>query len=189
MSKYTQKAIIQTFQDMLKQMPFDKITVSAIVSKSEISSNTFYYHYRDIYDLLDTWVRIMWKQLFQDALEQMSWQDALKSVLHKMQDNSALVYHLFESLSRERMERFVFESTGDIFYRLGCKEVGNASVPETTLRRIAEYNGYSLLGFLLKFLWNRMDMDIDESVDQISCIFKGNIQWVISGQAKTEGYF
>ena len=58
MAQYTQKAIIQTFQDMLRKMPFDKITVSAIVSSCQISSNTFYYHYRDIYDLLDTWLVI-----------------------------------------------------------------------------------------------------------------------------------
>ena len=50
MANYTQRAIIQTFQDMLKEMPFDKITVSAIVARCDISSNTFYYHYHDIYD-------------------------------------------------------------------------------------------------------------------------------------------
>ena len=33
MSNYTQKAIIQTFQDMLEETSFDKITVSAIVKK------------------------------------------------------------------------------------------------------------------------------------------------------------
>lgn len=58
MANYTQRAIIQTFQDMLKEMPFDKITVSAIVARCDISSNTFYYHYHDIYDLLDTWLHI-----------------------------------------------------------------------------------------------------------------------------------
>ena len=56
MAHFTQKAILQTFQQMLEEMPFDKITVSAIVSRCEISSNTFYYHYRDIYDLLDAWL-------------------------------------------------------------------------------------------------------------------------------------
>lgn len=58
-------------------------------------------------------------------------------------------------------------------------EAGDARVPEEVLRIVAEYNSYSLLGFLLKFLWNRMEGDIDESVDQISDIFKGNVQWVI----------
>lgn len=179
MAQYTQKAIIDTFQDMLKKMPFDKITVTAIVSACEISSNTFYYHYRDIYDLLDVWLQIKWKKYFVDKLESMSWQDALKELLKAMQSNADLVYHLSAPLSRERIERFVFESTDDIFYRLVCMEAGDASVSEKVLRIVAEYNSYSLLGFLLKFLWNRMEGDIDESVDQISDIFKGNVQWVI----------
>ena len=57
MAQYTQKAIIETFEKMLIEMPFDKITVSALVRRCEISSNTFYYHYSDIYDLLDVWLR------------------------------------------------------------------------------------------------------------------------------------
>lgn len=42
---------------MLRKQPFDTITVSALVAKSEVSPNTFYYHYRDICDLPDTWLR------------------------------------------------------------------------------------------------------------------------------------
>lgn len=58
MAQYTKKAILHTFQQMLERTPFDRITVSAIVAKCEISSNTFYYHFRDIYDLLDSWLLI-----------------------------------------------------------------------------------------------------------------------------------
>ena len=43
MANYTLKAIVLTFEEMLMELPFDKITVSAIVSKCGISSNTFYY--------------------------------------------------------------------------------------------------------------------------------------------------
>lgn len=56
MANYTKKAILATFESMLNDMPFEKITVSAIVAKCEISSNTFYYHYRDIYGLLEAWL-------------------------------------------------------------------------------------------------------------------------------------
>ena len=55
MALYTQKAIMRTFQQMLEEMPFDKITVSALVRRCEISSNTFYYHYQDIYSVLE-WI-------------------------------------------------------------------------------------------------------------------------------------
>ena len=41
MANYTEKAIFRAFEELLEEKPFDKITVSAIVSKSEVSANTF----------------------------------------------------------------------------------------------------------------------------------------------------
>lgn len=184
---YTRRAIVLTFQDMLRKMPFDKITVSAIVSQCEISSNTFYYHFRDIFDLLDTWIDLVWEKLVTKPMETMTWQETLKAALRVMRENQNLVYHLFDSLSRERMERWIFESSGEVFYRLVClPEAEGAGVPEELLRSIAEYNSYSLLGFFLKFLWKHMEGDIDQSVDRISALFRGNIQWAIDTQGRAE---
>ena len=103
-----------------------------------------------------------------------------------LKENQDLVYHLFDSISRERFERWIFESSGDIFYRLVCRETEGAKVPEELLRSVAEYNSYSLLGFSLKFLWKRMEVDIDQSVDRISALFKGNIRWAIETHGRTK---
>lgn len=188
MSQYTQKAILHTFQDMLEKMPFDKITVSAIVSKCEISSNTFYYHYRDIYDLLDIWLQTLKKKYLSEIPKNLCWQDILKALLRAllwdMKNNANLVYHLFNSLSRERIERYIFESTDDTFYQLVCQATSGAAIPEEVLRDITEYNSYSFLGFFLKFLWNDMKEDIDEEVERVSRIFEGNLQWVVKKYQK-----
>lgn len=178
MAQYTKKAILQTFQEMLEKMPFDKITVSAIVSSCEISSNTFYYHFQDIYDLLDTWLSIK-KEKYRDHVSLGSqWQDEAKAILYDLKSHRELVYHLFNSLSRERIERYIFESTDDTFYRLVCRETVGVAIPEEELRNVAEYNSYSFLGFMLKFLWNQMEGDIDAGIEKIGCIFEGNIQWL-----------
>lgn len=55
MALYTKKLIMTTFQEMLAEMPFDRITVSALVKRAGGSPNTFYYHHQDIYVLLDDW--------------------------------------------------------------------------------------------------------------------------------------
>lgn len=95
-----------------------------------------------------------------------------------MQEHSAIVNHLFCSISRERLERIVFESTDDTFYRLVCRETADEDIPEQELREIAEYNSYTMLGFFLKFLWNQMDGDIDAGIEKIGAIFENNIQWL-----------
>ena len=56
MKKLTKNAISLSFGGMLERMPFDKITVSALVKECGINHSTFYYYYQDIYQLLDEWI-------------------------------------------------------------------------------------------------------------------------------------
>lgn len=178
MAQYTQMAIMQTFQDMLQRMPFDKITVSAIVASCRISPNTFYYHYRDIYDLLDAWLQTIQQKYLGSITTDWQWESALKELLKAMKRNPDLVYHLFQSLSRERIERYLFESADDTFFQLVCRKTAGVEIPEQVLRDITEYNSYSFVGFFIKFLWNRMVDDVDEDIDKISRIFEDNIRCV-----------
>ena len=53
MANSTQNVILDTFEDMLERMPLEKITVTALIKACNIGRNTFYYHYEDIYALLD----------------------------------------------------------------------------------------------------------------------------------------
>lgn len=178
MAQFTQKAILSTFQDMLEEMPFDKITVSAIVKRCEISSNTFYYHFRDIYDLLDNWL-ITTFQMFIDRPE-FSWRDAAKEFLHVCQDHKKIVYHLSNSLSRERMEQYVFSQSNDYFVRYIIDVAGDKKLPDDQVNQLAEFCRYSTTGFFLRFLWNQMNDDIDTSVDRLADMFRDFIESTIA---------
>lgn len=59
----SQKVIQSTFLTMLLEDGFDKITVKAITEKADISRKTFYLHYVDKYDLLDTIVNKQLEEL------------------------------------------------------------------------------------------------------------------------------
>lgn len=115
MALYTQKAIMRAFGEMLEEMPFDKITVTALVKRCDISSNTFYYHYRDIYDLLDAWFHL---ELGRFTGEGTDWHTSTKAVMRECQAHPAKIYHVFNALSRDRMEQYVFSLTDGTFFRL-----------------------------------------------------------------------
>lgn len=50
-TKKTQKAIKETFINLLQQKPINKITITEITEKTDIGRGTFYIHYTDIFDL------------------------------------------------------------------------------------------------------------------------------------------
>ena len=53
MSQITKRALEQSLKRLLLQKPLNKITISDITDDCGISRMTFYYHFKDIYDLVE----------------------------------------------------------------------------------------------------------------------------------------
>lgn len=53
-SQYTEKLIREEFLTMLSQMPFEKITVAELCRRADINRGTFYLHYQDCRELMET---------------------------------------------------------------------------------------------------------------------------------------
>ena len=53
MPSFTKKAIIEAFMHLASKKPLEKITVRDVVDDCGINRNTFYYHFQDIYAVLE----------------------------------------------------------------------------------------------------------------------------------------
>ena len=53
MAQRTEKAIANALKKLLAKRPLNKITISDIANECGINRMTFYYHYRDVYDLIE----------------------------------------------------------------------------------------------------------------------------------------
>lgn len=180
MSRYTEKLILQSFGEMLHEMPFDKITVSALTRRSDVSHNTFYYRYHDIFDLLKVWIRKETAPyLAQDRLYP-DWETSVAAMLKSWQKDSVRIYHIYHSASRSELERCVFEQLEGFFYaQVRCFPEAE-TIPDKQLKRISDVACYIFLGFLSRFLWGGMEMDVDESVHELTALLKGFLRHAIA---------
>ncbi|ARP49792.1 MULTISPECIES: TetR family transcriptional regulator [Caproicibacterium] len=49
----TKERIVETLRDLMKERPLNKITVQNIMDRANMKRQSFYYHFQDIYDVLD----------------------------------------------------------------------------------------------------------------------------------------
>lgn len=91
--KYTKMRIRSALYELLKEIDYEKITVTAICKRAEINRATFYKHYLDVADLVD--------QLQEETINELSEQlqnaidnnseifivDMLKFLKHEMSNN------------------------------------------------------------------------------------------------------
>lgn len=53
MSGFTKEIIAKTFTELLDEKSMSKITVKDIVERCGVNRNTFYYHFKDIPDVVE----------------------------------------------------------------------------------------------------------------------------------------
>ena len=86
--KKTKTAITNAFIELAKQKPIERITVKEIVSLAQINKSTFYAHYTDIYDLIDS--------LLEGATQSVV--DHMDSISVMFDDPRTFFLHLYHSL-------------------------------------------------------------------------------------------
>lgn len=186
MAQYTQKAIIQTFTEMLRKMPFDKITVSAIVANCEISSNTFYYHFQDIYDLVE-WVCVEdGKKALQDKKTYDTWQEGMSQIFDAVLDNKEFILNVCRSIGRERVERYLYKFTYDMIREVVEGKCRGKGLTEKQKDFMTDFYKYAFVGVILDWIDHGMKEDYEEIVENMSIMLHGNIVHSIGNFEKTE---
>ena len=177
MANNTERIIMETFRQMLEEMPFYKISVSALVKRCGISPNTFYYHYEDIYDLLGKWLE-QWLEQFSPHED---WHKNAKELMRACQENGKLVGNVINYLSREQIEQALFSTDDDdLFFNFVKKAAGDTEISDEKKRNIADFCRYAVIGFFLRFVWNHSTEDVDTIVDDldgyIRCFVKAALE-------------
>lgn len=54
-SNITKRALASALRELMEEVPFDKIQVTHICERCNMNRKSFYYHFRDKYDLLN-WI-------------------------------------------------------------------------------------------------------------------------------------
>lgn len=175
MAKLTEKAILNTFDEMIQEMPFDKITVTALVERCEISPNTFYYHYQDIYALLDQYLGIKLSRNIARSCSYEEWKGILKDLMRDLQNNHIIVKHICSSVSRDRIERYAFHVLKKNVWMAFKMWVDKLNLSEQEHQTITDAFFYSIFGVVAKFIHDDMAGNVDETFDPIFDFLKYSI--------------
>ena len=82
----TKRVLAQSLKRLLSARTLDKITVKDIVEDCGVNRQTFYYHFRDIYDLLEWSFRDTAENLIRAGGDQTDWRTGLKTVMEYLKE-------------------------------------------------------------------------------------------------------
>ena len=89
MSGFTKEIIARTFTELLDQKPMSKITVKDIVEHCGVNRNTFYYHFRDIPDVVEFILKKKWDEILEAPQERTSITECVEEMAALIREDHA----------------------------------------------------------------------------------------------------
>lgn len=174
MSQTTKRALEASLKHLLLQKPLNKITINDIAEDCGVNRMTFYYHFRDIYDLVE-WACV---EDARKALEGKktydTWQEGFLQIFEAVRENRPFIMNVYHSVSREQVEQYLYKLTYDLLIGVVNEKAGDRNVREEDRRFIADFYKYAYVGLLLDWIRGDMKEDPRAIVERLGVLMHGN---------------
>lgn len=175
MSQTTKRALEASLKSLLLQKPLDKITINDIAEDCGINRMTFYYHFKDIYDLIE------WSCV-EDAAKALegkktydTWQQGFLQIFEAVQANKPFIINVYNSVSREQVELYLYKLTYNLMIGVVNEKSKGMVVNNEDKKFVADFYKYAFVGLMLDWIKNGMKEDPHLIIARLGMLVHGNI--------------
>ena len=159
MSNTTKQGLEASLKRMMLKKPLDKITIRDITEDCGVSRMAFYYHFKDIYDLVE-WACVEdASRALQGKKTYDTWQEGLVQVFEAVLENKPFILNAYRCISRDQMESFLFKLTYGLIRGVVDEQSRGVEISEEDKTFIAEFYKYSFVGIMLDWIKQGMSAD------------------------------
>ena len=169
MTNATKAALEASLKKLLLKKPLDKITINDLTTDCGISRMAFYYHFKDIYDLVEWSCLEDATQALQGKKTYETWQEGLQQIFEAVLENKPFIMNVYHSVSREQIETYLFHLTHDLLYGVVQEKAKGTGISEADQSFIADFYKYSFTGVMLDWIKDGMKVDYH----MIACFVNG----------------
>ena len=163
-------------KNLLKEKKLNKITVQDIADECGINRQTFYYHFQDIYDLVE-WTCIEdTEKVLKENRTYDTWQEGFLSVFDLAKKDKTFIDNIYRSVSLEMLEQYLYRLVYPLLKNVVDEKANGQTVREENKKYIADFYKYAFVGVLLEWIRNDMAESPGQIVDRVSRIVGGAIE-------------
>ena len=184
MSNTTKHALEASLKKLLRQKPVDKITIQDLTTDCGISRMAFYYHFKDVYDLVE-WVCVEdGKRALQDKKTYDSWQEGLSQIFEAVLENKPFIMNVYRAVNKEKIESYLYKLTYDLVEGVVEEKSAGSSVTAEEKSMIAGFYMYGFVGIMLDWVQKGMQEDYQQIVENLSTTLHGTVTHSIQNWAE-----
>ena len=184
MAKTTKDLIFRNFIEILKEKPFDKITVRDIVERASINRHTFYYYYSDIYEMLEELFKMEFTEIVSRNNSGFRWLVGFSKMVETCYANKKIINTICASKSYDYLENYLFKSCRAITSEYIMSLAEGKNVDRDTMEFIISYHQYAIIGMLSEWFRTGMPEEPQVMIRRFLYTFSGVVSAIESARKK-----
>ena len=185
MSNITKHALAESLKKLLLKKPLNKITINDLTTDCGISRMAFYYHFKDIYDLVEWACLEESRKALQGKKTYDTWQEGLLQIFEAVYENKPFIINAYNAISREQIENFLFQLTHDLIMSVVEEQARSTSLTQEQKSFIADFYKYSFVGIMLDWICQGMKSNYASICQNMCTTLHGNISNSIKNFTKS----
>lgn len=175
MSQMTKRALVASLKELMAEKPLDKITVTDLTEHCGVNRMTFYYHFKDIYDLVEWSCQEDASRALAGKKTYETWQQGLLQIFQAVLDNKPFILNVYRSVSREQVENYLYRITYDLLEGVVEEKAQGMSVRQEDKELIATLYKYLFVGLMLDWIKGDMKGDPQVMVQKLELVIHGSV--------------
>lgn len=175
----TKKALAASLKKIMRKKPLGKITVREIIEDCGVNRKTFYYHFRDIYDL----VKWIFEEEAIEIVRQydliLDYQDAIEFVMNYVEENKLLCNCAFDAIGRDELKRFFQNDFLSIVTNIVEQLSEGKTIPDDYKKFLINFYTEAIASLIVNWIRNKETCDKQKMVQYVSLTLYGTLEQVL----------
>lgn len=184
-AKSTKTEIMNTLAALLRSKRLDDITVTELVEKCGISRQAFYYHFSDLYGVVDYGVQQLLDGLGVTDPEQ--WREPLEQALTLLRENRTLVLNVYRAYERSYVEHDLRRWAAPLVEARTRLAARKYRVTEDQVSFMTELLTQALASIVLSWVERGMPTSVIERLDDFDILVGGCLDYTMERLAQKNG--
>lgn len=178
----TKQRMAKALESLLNTKPIEKITVSDITYICDMNRQTFYYHFRDIYDLTKWMFTGFAEKIIGSKIEDGNWHEVFLTTARFMKQKKKVLTGIVGSVGHNYVSEFIINTIKPYINIHILSKAQGKDVPERYTDFLSSYYTVSFSGLLIEWLITDSDLTTspEELLQLLTITIDGSVETAIA---------
>lgn len=172
----TKATLANALKELMQTTPLEKISVTDIVGKAEMNRQTFYYHFKDKYALVNWIFCTEAVERFPSIYVTDRWDAGLKQILSHMQENRLFYVNALSIRGKNSLCAYLFGFAHSLTMNVIKQKVGDRVSDVQQFEYIADFYGSAFVGNVVRWAERGMNKDPVRFIERAKNLVEGGIE-------------